>query len=104
MASKTNPPLAEKRAHRFSTSSRTWPGVPNGSVRWVSTPPPQKVSRSPYLFLRSAGSMPAADTWTGLMMSNPLSMKCAMNGSTAPQECLNVFQAVCAWIHAFTRW
>jgi hypothetical protein len=47
--------------------------------------------------------MPAAETWTGLRMSNPASMIEGMSGSRAPQECLKVFQAVCPWIQALIR-
>ena len=43
--------------------------------------------------------MPAAEHWTGLRMSNPASRNDGMNFSTAPQECLKVFQDVWAWIH-----
>jgi hypothetical protein len=40
------------------------------------------------------GSMPAAEHCTGLIMSNPDSINNGMNFSTAPQQCLNVFQEV----------
>ena len=65
-------------------------------------PPPQNTSWSPYFSLSFRGSIPAAEHWTGLMMSNPTSMKFSMKVSTAPQECLNVFQPVLRWIHSFT--
>ena len=77
--------------------------MPNGRVCWVSTPPPQKVMRSPKVALSVFGSMSVAEIWTGLMMSKPQSMKLSMNGNTAPQECLKVFQQVLAWIQSFMR-
>ena len=48
MVLKTKPPPGPKmRDPLADLASRTSSGVPKGSVFWVSTPPPQKVIRSP---------------------------------------------------------
>ncbi len=44
---KTKPPPGARSSMRRLTSSRTSSGVPKGSTRWVSTPPPQKVTSRP---------------------------------------------------------
>ena len=52
--------------------------------------------------LERAGSMPAADDCTGFRMSKPASMKSGISRSTEPQEWMNVFHGVCAWIQSLT--
>ena len=74
IALKTKPPPGAKISHRRSTYSRTSAGVPKGKVFCVSTPPPQKVKRSPYSCLSRSGSIPTAEHCTGLTISKPASM------------------------------
>jgi len=76
---------------------------PEGQAFWVSTPPPQNTMSRPNSAFSLRASMPAAESWTGLRMSKPLSMKAGMSEATAPQECLKVFQAVWAWIQSLMR-
>ena len=46
--------------------------------------------------------MLAAEVCTGLRMSNPASMMSGIRGWIDPQEWMNVFHDVCAWIQSFT--
>lgn len=77
-------------------------GAEGQGLLGVDAAAPKTMSR-PYFSLRIRASMPAAETWTGLRMSKPLSMKDGMSVSTAPQECLKVFQAVCRWTQPLIR-
>ncbi len=97
----TKPPPGARRRTRSRTSAATWPAVAKGSVRWVSTPPPQNAIRPPKLRFSQAGSMPAAEVCTGLRMSTPASMSCGMIRVTEPQVCSQVFQRVCRCTQSF---
>jgi len=63
----------------------------------------QKTTSLPNSALSFSASMPAAETWTGLRMSNPHSINDGIKVLTAPHECLKVFQVVCLWIQSFIR-
>ena len=47
--------------------------------------PPQNVTREPKRDLSAAVS-PMAETWTGLMMSTPISTRSSMSSFTRPHE------------------
>ena len=97
MVLKTNPPPGLNTLIRSLTIERTSSGEPNGSTRWVSIPPPQKVIRPPCRSLSARGSMAAAEVCTGFRMSKPASAMSSSRRHTEPHEWMNVFQAVCVW-------
>ena len=73
---------------------------------WESMPPPQKTILSPKRRLRSAGSMPRAEIWTGLRMSTPLSIRSGMYSTQPPQVWYQILAGVSylmCWTRAFWR-
>ena len=103
MVLNTNPPPVPNTLIRSLTIERTSSGEPNGSTRWVSIPPPQKVIRSPYRSLSARGSMATAEVCTGFRMSKPASAMSSSRRQTEPHEWMNVFQAVCVWTQSLIR-
>ena len=64
---------------------RTSASVPKGRV-FCESMLPQKTRSLPNSRLRKAGSMPAAVTWTGLMICTPVSTRSGRMETIEPQE------------------